>query len=123
MGPMPLLLVMLTTPDMLPTLSTLPTTLAMDTLDTKDLTLSAPTIMLIIWARGPLTLRLMPTPLDRSTKDFPLPMLLLLVMPTTPDMLPTLNSLPTHTLDTLDIPDFMDTLPILPILVKQHYSK
>merc|ERR1719495_704827 len=97
-SPMLLLLVMLTTPDMLPTLSTLPTTLAMDTL---DLTLSAPTIMLIIWVRGALTLRLMPTPLDRSTKDFPLPMPLLLVMPTTPDMLPTLNSLPTHTLDTL----------------------
>jgi len=120
---MPLLLVMLTTPDMLPTLSTLPTTLAMDTLDTKDLTLSAPTIMLIIWARGLLTLRLMPTPLDRSTKDFPLPMPLLLVMPTTPDMLPTLNSLPTHTLDTLDIPDSMDFMDTLPILVKQHYSK
>merc|ERR1719289_342483 len=37
---------------------------------------------------------LMPTPLPRSTMDFPMPMLSPLVMPTTLDMLPTLLTLP-----------------------------
>merc|ERR1719175_524558 len=65
---------------------------------------------------------LMPTPLPRSTMDFPMPMLSPLVMPTTLDMLPTLLTLPLsiltrdtsedtlETLDTLDTVDWLDTV-------------
>merc|ERR1719378_103136 len=59
---------------------------------------------------------LMPTPLPRSTTDFPLPMLLPLDMPTTLDMLPTLLTLPLSILtrdtseDTLDTVDWLDTV-------------
>merc|ERR1719187_973435 len=102
----------------------LPTTLLVDTLDTLDLAPSAPTI--IIWARGPLTLMLMPTPLDRSTVDFPMPTLLPLAMPTTPDMLPTPPSPPTHTLHTPHTPDILVTTDLPdtpPTWVKQDSSK
>merc|ERR1712139_415480 len=87
--------------------------------DTLDLTPSVPTIMLTISARGPLTLMLMPTPLDRSTVDFPMSTLLPLAMPTPP-------SSPTHTPDTLvtlDIPVTTDLTDTPPTLVKQHSSK
>merc|ERR1719334_2823398 len=113
--PMLLPLVMPTTLDTLPTnlcllldttntltLPTLDTTAFMDTmalLDTLD------TLLVTILARGRLTLklsprpRLMPTPLARSMLDFPLPMLLPLVMPTTLDTLPTRLSLPLDSTD------------------------
>merc|ERR1719289_84798 len=62
---------------------------------------------------------LMPTPLPRSTMDFPMPMLSPLDMPTTLDMLLTLLTLPLSiltrdtsedTLDTLDTVDWLDTV-------------
>merc|ERR1712002_693269 len=62
---------------------------------------------------------LMPTPLPRSTTDFPMPMLSPPDMPTTLDMLPTLLTLPLSiltrdtledTLDTLDTVDWLDTV-------------
>merc|ERR1712234_29202 len=65
---------------------------------------------------------LMPTPLPRSTMDFPMPMLSPPDIPTTLDMLPTLLTLPLSiltrdtledtmdTLDTLDTVDWLDTV-------------
>merc|ERR1719348_924109 len=70
---------------------------------------------------------LMPTPLPRSTMDFPLPMLSPLDMPTTLDMLPTLLTLllsiltrdtSEDTLDTLDTVDSTDWL--VSTIIKQH---
>merc|ERR1712121_6611 len=82
------------------------------TMDSTPTVPIAPTILTSL-ARGRLTLRLsprqmlMPTPLPRSTMDFPMPMLLPLDMPTTLDMLPTLLTLP---LSILILEDILDTL-------------
>merc|ERR1712105_201844 len=89
----------------------------MDSIPTLDSTVTT-------LARGRLTLMLVPTPLARSTMAFPSPMLLPLVMPTTPDMLPTLPSLPIPLLDTMYTMDSTDTMDsadtTVPTLVKQH---
>merc|ERR1712173_464579 len=118
-SPMPMLLplVMPTTLDTLPTnLYLLLDTLTLPTLDTTafmDTTALLDTLLVTTLERGrlilKLSLRLMPTPLARSMLDFPLPMLLPLVMPTTLDTLPTRLSLP---LDSTDTPTLstMDTV-------------
>merc|ERR1711872_1207001 len=97
--PLPTLLPpdMLTTPDMLPTPHTPPT---MSTTPTLPTMLLLPTTLLdtlesTTSARGPLTLMLMPTPLDRLPLVFPLPTLLPPDMLTAPDTLPTLPTPPT----------------------------
>merc|ERR1719167_256401 len=91
-------------------------------MDTTALLDTPDTLLVTTLARGRLTLklspRLMPTPLARSMLDFPLPMLLPLVMPTTLDTLPTnlcllLDTTSTLTLPTLDITAFMDTTALL----------
>merc|ERR1719378_599455 len=67
---------------------------------------------------------LMPTPLPRSTMDFPMPMLSPLDMLTTLDMLPTLLTLPLSILtrdtseDTLDI--LVSTDWLVSTIIKQH---
>merc|ERR1712173_358975 len=89
---------------------------SMDFMAPTMVLLDTPDTLLVITSleRGRLTpsprLRLMPTPLARSMLDFPLPMLLPLVMPTTLDTLPTRLSLPldstnTPTLSTMDTVD------------------
>merc|ERR1711994_730053 len=91
------------------------------TMDSTPTVPIAPSILTTL-ARGRLTLRLgprlmlMPTPLPRSTMDFPLPMLSPLDMPTTLDMLPTLLTLPLSiptgdtSEDTTDTVDCLDTV-------------
>merc|ERR1711973_132723 len=90
---------------------------------------STPTVpiapsMLTTLARGRLILMLMPTPLLRSTMDFPLPMLLPPDMPTTLDMLPTLLTLPLCIGISEDILDILDTLDstdsLVSTIIKQH---
>merc|ERR1712083_210421 len=81
----------------------------------------------VTFTKGRLTLRLtprlmlMPTPLPRSTMDFPLPMLLPLDMPTSLDMLPTLLTLP---LSIGILEDILDTLNstdwLVSTIIKQH---
>merc|ERR1719285_1318101 len=67
---------------------------------------------------------LMPTPLPRSTMDFPMPMLLPPVMPTTLDMLPTLLTLPLSIVILEDILDILDTMDstdsLVSTIIKQH---
>merc|ERR1712173_348923 len=117
--PSPRPMLMPTTLDTLPTnLYLLLDTLTLPTLDTTafmDTTALLDTLLVTTLERGRLTLklsprpRLMPTPLARSMLDFPLPMLLPLVMPTTLGTLPTRLSLP---LDSTDTPTLstMDTV-------------
>merc|ERR1712198_572419 len=57
---------------------------------------------------------LMPTPLPRSTMDFPMPMLSPPDMPTTLDMLPTLLTLPLSILTRDTSEDTLDTLDTVP---------
>merc|ERR1719348_1655383 len=64
---------------------------------------------------------LMPTPLPRSTMDFPLPMLSPLDMPTTLDMLPTLLTLPLSIVISGDILDILvSTDWLVSTIIKQH---
>merc|ERR1712002_778791 len=99
------------------------------TMDSTPTVPIAPT-MLTSLARGRLTLRLnprqmlMPTPLLRSTMDFPMPMLSPLVMPTTLDILPTLLTLPLSIVILEDILDILDTMDstdsLVSTIIKQH---
>merc|ERR1712180_220023 len=92
------------------------------TMDSTPTVPIAPSILTTL-ARGRLSLRLMlmPTPLPRSTMDFPLPMLSPLEMPTTLDMLPTLLTLPLSIGILEDILDTLDSTGwLVSTIIKQH---